>query len=250
MHEGIPIDDAIKETHLDYLLRLALAYEAQLMAGEAERESHRAFSVEDESVFSRTHIETRERIASARRAKRRFQRRTALKQNIRKGIHIAACAVLLLGVITPFAVAHIDAIRVRVMRLLIDIQEDRTNISIQEDISASFDVPAEWKGQYYPSFIPDGYSLSLLPDDYNSVVYSNADGDEITFEEFEETDELVVDSEDSIVSYGQISGNIAFIVEKRNAKIIWCNGSRLFRVTAADLSTAQKVAEGVKIIAN
>ena len=250
MRKGFPVDEAIKEAHLDYLLRLAFAYEDQLMAGEADRDSHRAFSAEDESTFSRTYLKIRERITSARKAKRRYQRRTAMKRNIRKGIHIAACAVLLLGVITPFAVAHIEAIRVRVMRLLIDIQEDRTNVSIQEDVSASFNVPTEWKGQYYPSYIPEGYRLTQLLDNYSIVVYSNANGDEITFEEYNEYDEIVIDSENSYVSYGQVDGNAAFIVEKNNTKIIWCNGSFLFSVTASDYSTARKVAEGIELIRN
>ena len=250
MPNSIPIDKAIKEAHLDYLLHLAFMYEDGLMTNEAAADSRRSFSTEEEAAFSRAYSKARERTIIVRKVKQRLNRKNAMRRNFRKWINVAACIILLLGVATPFAVANIEFIRVRVMRLLIDIQEDRTNVSIQEDMSASFFVPAEWKGQYYPSYLPEGYSLSLLPENYCIAVFNNANGDEIVFEEYNEYDEVVVDSEDSHVAYGQINGNVAFIVEKKNSQIIWCNGSHLFYVTAPDTPIARQVAEGVCLINN
>ena len=69
---------------------------------------------------------------------------------------IGACVVLVIGIAAPIAIANIEAIRVRVMELLINIQDEYTEISMVENEEMAFDVPAAWRGEYYPSYIPDG----------------------------------------------------------------------------------------------
>lgn len=241
---------AIQEAHLDFLLRTAFMYEDQLMA-EAATADLQKHQEEDDPEFAelirRTYAKAREKYEAQSAEKRRKERRKAIRGHIRRGLHIAACLVLILAMAATFAIAKVEFIRVRVMKMLVDLQADHADISIVEDVDASFVVPDGWDGNYYPAKIPDGYVLDRISSGIHRVVYSNTDGDELYFFEYEDEDELAVDTENAEIRYGRIDGSIAMIIQKKGkgCTILWCNGDRYFMVFAKDYETAATVAENV-----
>ena len=61
--------------------------------------------------------------------------------------------------------------------MLIRIEEDHAKLSLVEDEDASFDVPSGWQGDYYPTYIPDGYEVFNVIPYYATVEISNVEGD-------------------------------------------------------------------------
>jgi len=69
---------------------------------------------------------------------------------------VVACLLLIFIIGATTAIAAIPSIRVRVLELLINIEKEYMEISLVENESLSFDVPSEWNGKYFLSYIPRG----------------------------------------------------------------------------------------------
>ena len=167
-----------------------------------------------------------------------------------RAISVAASLVILLAIATPFAVANISSIRVKVLQMLIRIEEDHAKLSLVENEDASFDVPSGWQGDYYPTHIPDGYGVSNVIPYYATVEFSNTEGNVLTFNECSESDQYNIDSENALMSYEFINGQQVFVIDRTtSATVARSNGSKLFIVTGR-VSTEEslKIAESVRII--
>ena len=238
----------ILDAHLDSILTLAFMYEDLLLANEAEEESKRDYSVTEITVFQETFALTKTKyIETCKRVSHEIHNRI-IRKTISKMGKIGAAILLMISLLAPIAIANVEYIRVRVMKLLISIQEDHTEISLREDVALSYDVPAKWEGNYYPSYIPDGYKISSLQTVFWSVEYVNNEDRYITFEEYTEEWEISADSENAQITYTQINGNIAMIIEKERYQVIWSNGEHYFVVAADDIEVAKKVANSVRRI--
>ena len=244
-HVGIE-DAGILDMHLDYMLRLAFMYEDVLMANEAEKARRREYSKEEKAMFKAAFIRAKEKYRQEEKQRVREKRNRVIREHVKKAMKVAAGILVIISLIAPFAIANVEYIRVRVMKLLIEIQEDHTDISIQEDEAASFDVPVEWRGEYFPSYIPEGYSMSKIYKIFDHIEYENQEGDRISFIEYTEDTEIGADSEDAEISYSQINGNTAIVIHKGDWQIIWTNGEKIIEVIADDYDVAMKVANSVK----
>ena len=244
-HVGIE-DAGILDMHLDYMLRLAFMYEDVLMANEAEKARRREYTEEEKAMFRAAYVRAKEKYRQEEKRRAREKRNRVIREHVKKAMKVAAGILVIISLIAPFAIANVEYIRVRVMKLLIEIQEDHTDISIQEDEEASFDVPAEWRGEYFPSYIPEGYRVSMIYKIYNHIEYKNQEGDKISFIEYTEDTQIGADTEDAEISYSQINGNTAIVVYKEDWQIIWTNGDRFFTVRANNRNTAERIARSVR----
>ena len=155
-----------------------------------------------------------------------------------------------MGIATPFAIANVEAIRVKVMELLIDIQEDHTELSFVENENEEFYVPVEWQGNYYPSYIPDGFYLKEQGKLNCYVKYENEQGARINFSEYSADDSVSINSENAELSYTTINGVDAFVIERESSVIItWNSDDKFFVLTAnTPKEEALEIANGVKRI--
>ena len=103
-------------------------------------------------------------------------------------------------------------------------------LKLIEDEGASWDVPAEWRGEYYPSYISEGYVLTEIDPMVNKVIYNNTSGDILSFGEYSEDEEISLDSENATISYATVNGNNTLIIEKDDTTITWSNGEKYFIV--------------------
>lgn len=137
--------------------------------------------------------------------------------------------MLVMAIATPFAIAKVDVIRVKVMELLIGIKDDHTELSFVEDEDAAFEVPAGWKGAYYPAYIPDEYEFLELGKLYDSAIYTNQTGQLLAFTEYAQSSLVNVDSEGAVVSYEMVNGSDALVLEKDERIIItWAGSEKYF----------------------
>lgn len=90
-------------------------------------------------------------------------------------------------------------------------------------------IPGEWKGDYYPSYIPDGFELLGLTDGDSSryVLYTNECGESFEFEESENTIRFLVDTEEIDIDTADIDGmEIKRIQNKAEVMYLWSYGGK------------------------
>ena len=175
----------------------------------------------------------------------------------------AACVVLAVAVATPFAIANVEFIRSAVMKLLIRIDWDEgvMQMNLVEDEGAAFDVPADWPGEYFPSYLPEGLEVtwkSYIPG-YPCIEYTSESGERvINFSEMGENSTQVNGIEGAVISYMDINGQTAVVIETEHPEneadyyvgIAWDNGEKWFSVDTSGIPKEEtiKIARSVKKI--
>ena len=151
----------IQDAHLDQMIRLAFAQEAALWAQEWMAQSETPETPQEQERAERLLRRMRAQIDREERAARRRSRSVRLRRIVPRVVEIAACVVLAVAVATPFAIANVEFIRSAVMKLLIriDWEEGVMQMNLVEDEGAAFNVPADWPGEYFPSYLPEGLDV-------------------------------------------------------------------------------------------
>ncbi len=221
-----------RNKHLDALLSITFKYKE-----EEERELKKILAEADqrkltpeEEVFSQEiYAHFIKKIEDEEKKDSKRSRVDKRRRYILRFIEVAACFVLILGIMAPFALANVDFIRAKVMELLIRIEEDHTDIDFIENEDSSFEVPASWKGSYFPAYIPEGFDLSETSNFFNEVIFKDTAGRELHFGEYTEDEQISLDSERAELSYERINSMDAFIIEKGDFRtIVWNNDERYF----------------------
>lgn len=253
----------LEDEHLDHLIRLAFEYEAFLRTRQLTEESKQPLSSEEQLHAQKLFERMLAQIAQRERAGKR-QRRKALAQRIApKIIEAAACAVLVIGIATPIAIANLDSIRSKVMQLLIriDWEKGEAHMNFVEDESAAFHVPADWPGDYFPAYLPEGFEVSWKSyiSDSPFIEYTLATEDRVIgYGEMGPNTTVVSGIEGGIISYVEINGHTAVVIETENpvdeahysVGITWDNGEKWFDVNTSGLSKEEaiRIAQSVKKI--
>lgn len=206
--------DEIKDQHLDTMISLAFKHADALETQEIMEECEHAECPVDEKRVKATYDMFLDKLAKQEAQERKQSRIVRFRRSIPRVIQIAACLVLVLGIATPFAVANVEVVRVRIMELLIDIQEDHAELIFVEDEDAEFYVPADWQGNYYPSYIPAGFNLVEQGEFTCYVRYQDNAGQNIYFTEYNESDTVNINSENAALSYSEINGHDVFVIER------------------------------------
>jgi len=242
-------------------LKLYGEYEESLfrlvMHDAAQREGRRLLAenerLKDECdpLFACTHDGTK-RFEALLQSHLKKDKRRAHKQRFLKAATRAVAAVLAVTATFSLAMVSVEAFRVRVMNLLIDVQEKYTSFQLSEDGgepmgSKGLEAPASG---YLPAYIPDGYELvdSQVLDSFTHIVYQNAAEDTLVFGAFSSNTNLAVDSENASRNEPTlINGNPAtLIVKEPMATVVWQMDGKLFMVQGSlTAEEAVRIAESV-----
>lgn len=219
--------DNIRDEHLDAMIKLAFkqadALEAQnmLAADAAYDECGAGINAEYVYELFQKKLADREAEEKRRACVARF------KKGIHKFVNTAACFVLIVGITVPIAIASNESIRIRILKLLVDVRSDHTNIRLMN--YDTIDMPNEWIGMYYPTYIPEGYTVTDVGELFPSVELNNEDGMYIYFDEHTEGCNVNLNSENAELSYIDINGKEALlIVRDDGAMITWAMDDRFF----------------------
>ena len=161
---------------------------------------------------------------------------------------IAAVIIALIALGGGIAIAASDTLRVQVMRLLLEPTEEYVRLSLAEDEQASFDVPAEWLGRNFPSYIPDSVEIyNILPlEDTPGIEYADRQTQEIAlrFQEFS-AGTTHVDNEGAEVERADINGYQAQLMKKSNIiSLYWSDGQVYFLVTTIGMTEEETLLIG------
>lgn len=241
--------DEIQDKHLDTMIKLAFEYEDALEAQENSEEAENMPAIDaarKEAVWSKV----MEKYAQMEAAEKKKSKIIHFRRSIPRIIEVAACLVLVMGIAAPFAIANVEAIRVKVMELLIDIQEDHTALQFVENEDAAFYVPVEWQGNYYPTFIPEGFMLEDINMLGDEATFVNQNGDSISYGEYDADDCVDINSENASLSYTTVNGANTFVVEREDYVILSWNTEEKFFVIIADTTVeeALSIAQSVRRI--
>ncbi len=219
--------EALREEWRELVYRLAATeyaqQEADLLMEQIAADEVGGNTLEEDAHFTQMEPKTLRIIHKAIR-KSKIERFT--HQTLPKAGKMAASILLVLFMGLSVAIASVHSVRVRVLKLLINIEDDYTELSLQEDYGSSFDVPSEWGGSYYPSIIPEGFVVSqILNMVQDSTIVLSLESDKttrITFSELGEDAFTNLDTEDALVSSKMVNGSPALFVVKGNTiSITW-----------------------------
>ena len=114
------------------------------------------------------------------------------------------------------------------------------------------DVPENWEGSYYPTFLPEGYMLQFSESDKgkNEAEYTDVQGETLRITECNITVINRINTENAEVSHVKVHGVNATVLKQPYGEIdiIWANGDRYFIVSSNDYDTALAVAESMKLV--
>lgn len=187
--------------------------------------------------------------ARFRRAKvQRFSRHVLLPLG-----KAAAVLVLVLSLGISTVVASSDTLRAAVFDLVFTRQATHTEIQLVENTQKSFEVPAEWKGRYYPSFIPEGYKMVKIDSEEgtsSTISLINKDGHLMHFSENTLDTYTNIDTENANVKNVLIRGYKSLMSIKNGRVIlVWSADERYFILNiAGDENAAIQVAESLRLI--
>lgn len=172
-----------------------------------------------------------------------------------KVAQIAAVFIAVIAVAGSVAIATSHTVRVHVMKLLYEMEEEYTTIKMVEDEEASFDVPAEWQGTSYMSYIPEGYAIhNVFSYGTNNIVeyYDIVSGNLVLqFSELGSNIESNADTEDTITQQVRINGYSGVLFSKGTMhSVFWCDTNKYFYLSLSNSTVDEllSIANSVKRI--
>lgn len=179
----------------------------------------------------------------------------AKRQRVLKALNRVALAMLAVIVILFASVATVQAVRVRVLNFLMDIQQEYTSFQLKDSSSDSEgnSAPIDWHKAYVPTYIPDGYEVSATSqnENYKKIEFIDLQGSLITYMELSAGHKPAVDTENaSAFEAVIINGHEGSLIVKNSlVTVIWAINDRMFMIRGQmEKDTAVKMAEGVKYI--
>ena len=239
---------SLEDKAYDLFGEMLLAQETDALLAEIEEEKASGQTAEMDAFFQQY---DRQNLA---RIEEHFRKQTARRfftKTLPKIGQIAAVLIVVISVAGGIALASSSAIRVRVMQLLMNVEKEYTSFELVEDIDASFDVPVEWGGEYYPSFIPDDLDdLDIFNgfDHHSADIFTADRTRNLYYVEFGEGTSMNLDTENATTSTISINGHIGWISVKNDwINIYWANERRFFLVSTKNIDeeTTMRIANRV-----
>ncbi len=232
----------IQEEHLDMMIRLALKQaEADGLLDNTDTKDEPVSEEEVQRTYELFLEKAKALHEQEGKAEKKKKRRRAAKYTLRALI----CVILLLAIATPVAIASIAPLREYISRMLTDFKEDHVEVQLIKEKNI---VPEGWTGLYYPTYIPDRYTLKRLSTLSWKAEYIDPDNNSLYFCEFDEHESVNLDSEGAEISYELINGMNALILTEEDRVIItWNNNERMFSVLGTmSVAEAKAIAGSVK----
>ena len=253
---------ALQERHLDMRIKLAFdfddAEETQRLLDEPEA----PLSADEERLANEILAKAYQKAKEMEKARKRVRRRVAIRRAMPRVVMAASCIILVLTIALPIAIASSPVLRSRVMRLLVEVdaEQGKARFEFVEDPDASFDVPEGWQGEYFPSYIPEGFSIWNLEEyvaaiEYRSETNTNEYA-QIYFTEVDDGATGYAGTDNTDISYIDLHGKTAQVIDgymdngTHVVTITWASDVKWFILTTygIDTETTLEIAGSVKKI--
>ena len=242
VHENHEMSHALYEDLAALKIRIAFAEISEAELDEYDRE----LSSVPESDYSEAAQKRALKLIERKLNKR--LRRQFVRKTLPHTLQLISIALLLFFIGLTTAVATVRPVRLTILGFIAKIEENYSEISLFNDIENTV-VPPEWKGKYYPSYIPDEFVFSHI-EDYLNIVYYAAEKDRVLeFCEFSTEDYSNFDIDENVFDIN-INGCSGFAVtDDENTTITWCiDNNYLYLYYSGNLDEATRIAESVHLI--
>ena len=175
-------------------------------------------------------------------------RRQFVSKTLPHTLQIVTISLLLFFIGLTTAIATVRPVRLRILDFIAKIEENYSEISLFNDIDNAV-VPSEWKGKYYPSYIPAEFAFSHVEDSLNMVYYTTDNDLILGFCEFSDNDysNFNIDENAFDININGCSG-IA-VTDDEGTTITWCiDNYYLYLYFNGNLDEATRIAESVQRI--
>ena len=143
-----------------------------------------------------------------------------------KSLRILTAVLILLLVSMSSAYATVHMIRVGLLKLDVQNDQERTSYGLTTS-GETMDVPDGWTGSFYPAYIPDGFML--VDCEASEAEFKNADQDTLSFGEYTYGARVSIDTENAEITITQVNGIDATLIEKEDwSAAVWSANNRLF----------------------
>ncbi len=244
----------LQDEYLDTLLHLAYKHEAAIEAQPTLTTEGTPLTPEEEASLQSTLDAAWKKLDAQRRRQRRERLRAGFRRTLPKVMEAAACVVLILAIAVPIALANVTSFRSQVMRLLVGIDQARGVADIRLTPSdKQFDVPADWAGEYYPSYIPEGMQLTEVDciGNFCTTEYSNESGQHLAFYECAKDATASIGTEYATASTEMMNGKEVWVEESKELNTVYLTWSMdeyclSLRSDGLNREETMRVAESVK----
>lgn len=161
--------------------------------------------------------------------------------------------MVLLGSIT-IVVANVQALRVKALNIITNIEEQYTSIKIKEVNNGQAkkpmeQLPPEWEG-YFLNYIPHGFKIINFEENnmFKIIYYENDQGQTVRFIQYLSSDtDLRIDTENATVQHIFIDSREALVVEKDGIiSITWTRDFLFYLTGEADKNELINMANSIK----
>lgn len=243
--------DLMKEEHLDTLISLAFQLDSARIIEQLEKESEQAFSSKEEQITRQAMVSAYEKLRQQELNAYRSRGADRRHRRLMRAIEILACIVLVIGISAPVAVANIETLRLRIMEFLVSFDTEKESADIQYSDETS--IPADWEGEYYPTFLPEETlageidpirktKIVFTLDNNATIIFSENDSDGFSSLGTENEDALSIDINGN-------GGQMWEVYEQEHyIRMIWDIDERWFMLETKNLdqNIVHMIAESVK----
>lgn len=217
---GMAECSTIEEKYLDGIIRLAFE-EAEERETESILSSETEYPSCSEKLDSVFFSALDEALRQLKKEKRSGHMRR-VRASLIKAVNMAGCVVLIVMLTVPAALALSPELRKWASGLFayVDEQNERIIFSFDKGISAAAAVPEGWKGNWFPSYIPDQMFLEWIDCDTPLLEarYRSADGSAVMgFCEMNEDCVSMAGTENGTVEKIRINGADGWLVTGNDA---------------------------------
>ncbi|HHY26963.1 MAG TPA: DUF4367 domain-containing protein [Desulfitobacterium dehalogenans] len=165
----------------------------------------------------------------------------------------AVFLLVLLGSFT-IVVASVQALRVKALNIILDIQNQYTSVQSTDKHKGQANqghkqIPPDWQG-YAPSYVPQGFNVDKTEkrEHLEIIYYSNEQGQTIRFTRYLNSNtDVRIDTEGAVLQNILIHDRDALLAEKQGlVSIVWEDDSLFSIIGEADRAELITMAESVK----
>ena len=169
------------------------------------------------------------------RAERKHRTKSFFRKTLPRVAKVAAIVVLITNLVGVISIACIDSLRVKVLNFMIERYDTHTSVGFVETGEA-LEVPSGWHGNYFPQFIPDGFTVEVLScnDDTSYISYRKEGNGYLTIVLATSHTYFDVNSERAEGTDAVVQGQAATLVQMDgDNKVIWRMGSEYIMISSS-----------------
>lgn len=245
----------LQEQHLDMMIRMALQQDEDEKTSELVNSSDPELTPEIERSADSAYVRALKKAERDGSVERRKKTVRTIYRAMTSGLKMAAAIALVVVVAMPIAIATSSAFRSTVLKMIMEIDEERNEVSFsfQGNRNVTSNVPDLWKGEYFPLYLPEDVRQSFISKDGMNVEYECDGSKKIAFSEYDEQAELIAGTEgakiDTIALSDEVTASIIVgdIAGRQNVSVTWSMGDKWFDLTTYGYSREEtiQIAESV-----